>query len=423
MVYRLDAHSPLLGTGTPIGESPFGLLRDLIADIPPQQTQAHAHVHAEIGEPGIAPPTGIAEQLAHAVDQWAEYPPLRATETFRAAVGEWFLRYHNNRDRGGNEQVSIDPQTQILPCAGAREALFFLIADVVARNRYKRGGRPPVVLIPEPFYHAWSATPLMLGASVVYVPPAANGLPDYESVPTTIWQDTVAVVLCSPSNPTGSVANENDYRKLLALAETYDAQIIHDACYADAGDAPLLGMAAVNPELKRTIISYSLSKRASVPGLRVGVLVGGKQEMAAHYAVRAAVAPHVAWPLLHVATRLFADDAHANFVRAELAQRRQVAAEVLADYPNFEPPQASFFLWLPVGQLAANIVGDAPPLSLGEHATRQLFRKTGIKSLPGRYLCGPRAATVASPGDAYIRIALVNNPEQWLPALQAALLG
>ena len=464
------------------GRNPFALYRDLLVGVTASSDQPI--VSAEIGEPNIPPPEGMDALLTQDIQGWAAYPPLRGTEAFRTAVHGWFTRLHwpgsdpQAATKSGNarqpyvpvtrppaEFDAFDPEQQIVPVAGAREALNFLLLDLVGSTKKAN----PAVLVPEPFYHVWSAAPLLTQARVVYIPLDPRGFPDYRSVSRADWEDAVTVLLCSPSNPSGAVAAWDDYAFLLEQADRCDFTIIHDACYADSGavcgiDYPfdaaatavtagsaatsagsaatskgsadaaatavtavtavdgrfpvLTGMAHLNPTLRRCFFVCSLSKRASVPGLRVGALIGGKAEMQAHFRLRAAVAPHVAWPLLHVATHLFNEEDHARQVRVTLAERRAVAHDILQDYPGYIAPESAFFLWLPV-----------PSPMTGEQAATKLLEQAGIRVLPGRYLCAPRKRGEPSPGDGFIRVALVSTKrtescaEPWLVDMKKTLLG
>ena len=69
----------------------------------------------------------------------------------------------------------------------------------------------------------------------------------------------------------------------------------------------------------------------------------------------------------------------------------RIADEVLGDVSGYMPPQAGFFLWLPVED--------------GEAATLRLWREAGVRVLPGAYLA--KDAGQGNPSRGYIRVALV----------------
>jgi aspartate/methionine/tyrosine aminotransferase len=101
-------------------------------------------------------------------------------------------------------------------------------------------------------------------------------------------------------------------------------------------------------------------------------------------------------PLQRVAERAWADEAHVVENRALYAAKYRVADRVFAGMNGYRPPEAGFFLWLPVDD--------------GEEAALRLWRETGVRVLPGAYL--GRDAGSGNPGRGYIRVALVASAEE-----------
>jgi len=146
-----------------------------------------------------------------------------------------------------------------------------------------------------------------------------------------------------------------------------------------------------------------VSKRSSAPGLRSGFIAGD-----ARFVARAAqlinyggVATPL--PLLAAATRLWQDEAHVAENRARYRRNFDLAEEILG--PLFGPvrPAGGFFLWLDVGD--------------GERAAIELWRQAAIKVLPGGYMARADAGG-RNPGARYIRVALVQDPEETAGALR-----
>src|SRR3546814_16593090 len=80
-----------------------------------------------------------------------------------------------------SDVCSSDLQKHILPLPGSREGLFFAV--VAAAQAYK-GAQPPVVLLPNPFYHVYASSALAVGAEPVFVPATADTgfMPDYAAL-------------------------------------------------------------------------------------------------------------------------------------------------------------------------------------------------------------------------------------------------
>ena len=186
---------------------PFDRLRALLGPVEPPKDMEPLVL--SIGEPQHAPPPVVAEVLAASAHLWGKYPPVDGSPTFRRAAADWLTR------RYLLPEGWIDPDAQILPIAGSREALFMIGHLAVPR---RKAGRRPVVLVPNPYYHVYSAVPQMLGAEAVFVPATAEGgfLPDYEALDPAILDRTALAFLCTPSNPQGAVAGPETLKRAVA---------------------------------------------------------------------------------------------------------------------------------------------------------------------------------------------------------------
>ena len=115
----------------------------------------------------------------------------------------------------------IDAETQVLPLNGSREGLFSAIFPALAR---KQSVTRPAVLIPNPFYQAYAAAAAASGAEPIFLASdaATQFLPALDSIDEALLQRTVALYLCSPSNPQGAVADRGYLAAAIALARRFD---------------------------------------------------------------------------------------------------------------------------------------------------------------------------------------------------------
>ncbi len=270
--------------------------------------------------------------------------------------------------------------------------------------------------MPNPFYQAYGAAALAVGAEPVAVPAtAATGfLPDYAALPPALLDRVTLCYVCSPANPQGSVADAAWWRALIALAERHDFRILADECYAEIyRDAPPPGAlevaAAAGADPERVLVFNSLSKRSNAPGLRSGFAAGGPRSIAALRQLRAYGGAPVPLPIQRASTALWQDEAHVRASRALYVEKFALADRMLGGLPGYTPPQAGFFLWLEVGD--------------GEAFALRLYRETGVRVLPGAYL-GRATPEAGNPGERYIRVALVADAaevERGLAAIRATL--
>ena len=387
----------------------FPRLRALLDGHAPGRTPA---LTMTIGEPRHPMPAFLPEVLAAATGGFAKYPPNDGTPDLRTAIADWAeARY----------DIALDPDTQIMALNGTREGLFNAVLALCPETLK---GKRPIVLMPNPFYQVYAVGALAAGAEPIYVPAtAATGhLPDYAGLPPEVLDRTALAFLCSPANPQGRVAPRPYWHELLQLAEKHDFRILSDECYSEIWrDAPppggleLVAEAGADPE--RVVVFNSLSKRSNLPGLRSGFVAGGPECLTRLKQLRNYAGAPLPGPLQAVAEACWRDEAHVAASRALYQEKYAIADAILGDVPGYAPPEAGFFLWLPVP-------ADGPCAGSGEAAALKLWREAGVKVLPGAYLA--RTAGGETPGADHIRVAMVAPPEEvreGLTRLRACLHG
>ncbi len=342
--------------------------------------------HMTIGEPRHPFPDWVAQVIAEHAADFGRYPPNDGSDGLRAAIAGWVARRYG---------VTLDPDRQIMALNGTREGLYNAAMALCPETR---AGQAPLILMPNPFYQVYMVAALSVGAEPRFAPATASTghLPDFAGLPADVLNRTALVYVCSPANPQGAVASRAYWQMLIELAEHHDFRILADECYSEIyRDAPPPGALEVAAEMgadpERVIVFHSLSKRSNLPGLRSGFVAGGPQSIARIRQLRAYAGAPLPLPLQHAAERLWQDETHVAESRALYQQKYAIADEVLGHVPGYLPPQAGFFLWLPVDD--------------GEDAALRLWRETGVRVLPGAYLS--RGDQAGNPGAGHIRVAMV----------------
>lgn len=340
-----------------------------------------------IGEPKHPLPALIAQTIAEHAQSFALYPPNEGVPELRQAITDWLRTRYD---------LALDPETQVFPLNGTREGLF---NAAIALSPETKTGAAPVILMPNPFYQAYGAAALAVGAEPVMVPAteATGFLPDYAALPAALLDRATLCYLCSPSNPQGAVADEAYWRALIALAEKHDFRVLADECYSEIyRDTPPPGGLAIARALgadpERVLIFQSLSKRSNAPGLRSGFAAGGPRTIDALRQLRAYGGAPLPIPLQYAAAALWRDEAHVIENRALYRAKFDLSDRIFGNHPGYTPPTAGFFLWLRTGD--------------GEAAALKLWQASGVKVLPGGYL-GRATPGGDNPGQDYIRVALV----------------
>jgi succinyldiaminopimelate transaminase len=332
-----------------------------------------------IGEPREETPAFIPRALSRALDEEpvSTYPVAEGLPELREAVAAWAQR------RFG---ATLDPDTEVIPTQGSKEAIFHL-AQVVAA----RGDR---VVVTTPGYPVAARGALFAGAQVVDLPldPGRGWQPDLDAVD---WNGVALLWLNFPNNPTAATASPALYEQAAVLAREHDFVLASDEAYSElwfAGEPPVSALQLA--DRTNVVVFNTLSKRSSMPGYRSGFAAGDPEIIAAlkRYRPNVGVAPQTF--IQRAAAAAWADEDHVAEVRERYRTKRDALLPALLA-AGLEPSggDASFFLWLrvPGGE-------DAEAYAL------RLLDEHGIVIAPGPYF-GPG-------GEGHVRIALVPTPAE-----------
>ncbi|UZR29332.1 succinyldiaminopimelate transaminase [Methylococcus mesophilus] len=376
---------------------PFEKLADLKRGrVPPADKP---HIAMSIGEPQHPTPHFVAEALLQHLHGLSAYPTTKGGPELRRSIAQWLER------RFALGEGAVDPERQVLPVNGTREALFAFAQAVIDP------AEQPLVLMPNPFYQIYEGAAILAGAEPFFLNTTAESgfLPDFDAVPESVWRRCRLVYVCSPGNPTGAVMGADQQRQLLELAERYDFIVASDECYselyADEADPPsgLLQIAATmgNTEFRRCVVFHSLSKRSNAPGLRSGFVAGDAGILSRFLLYRTYHGCAMSLPVQTASERTWADEAHVRENRTLYRQKFDAVAAVLGDVLEMAVPSAGFYLW--------------PRTPIEDTAfAAGLFEAQNVTVLPGRFLS--RHSGGSDPGAGHVRIALVAPLEECVEA-------
>jgi N-succinyldiaminopimelate aminotransferase len=384
--------------------SPFVRLTELIAGIEPGKPA----INLSVGEPQHPIPDFVGPTLAAHLADFGRYPANKGIEPFRRAVAAWL-------DRRYKLTRPVDPESEVLVLNGTREGLF--LAAIAARRWITRRTGKPAVLIPNPFYAAYAAGALAADCEPVYLPATRNSgfLPNLDALDDALLARTVACYIASPSNPQGAVADRNYLGKLMKLARRFGFLVFADECYCEiySKDAPPGMLEASGPDFANVVVFHSLSKRSSLPGLRVGFAAGDRRFLGPYLELRNIAAPQVPTPAQYVAIAAYGDEVHVRENRKLYSEKFDLADQIVGRRYGYQRPAGGFFLWLEVSKQGGS-----------ETVTKKLWAEAGVRVVPGRYLAREQNDG-SNPGADYIRVAMVQDKAATAEALHrlVAVLG
>ena len=207
-----------------IGDYPFDRLRALLDVHSPRPNEAP--ISLAVGEPQHEPPPLLQRTVDANAHLWGRYPPVQGTPEFRKAVADWATR------RYALPAGMIDPEANVIPVSGTREALFMIALPVVPESVR---GRRPAVLMPTPFYQVYLGAAALAGAEPVFMPATRETgfLPQLDAVSEDILARTAYAYYCSPANPQGTVATLDELVAVVKLARAHGVVAGFDECYSE----------------------------------------------------------------------------------------------------------------------------------------------------------------------------------------------
>jgi N-succinyldiaminopimelate aminotransferase len=363
------------------------------------QPAVEGHIALSIGEPKHESPKFVLDSISSNLDLINRYPLTRGSLELRTAIANWLLR------RFKLPGDSVDPEKNILPVTGTREALFSFAQCFIDR------GKDPLILMPNPFYQIYEGAAFLSGAEPYFYNTVKENdyLPDFDAIEASIWQRCQIIYICTPGNPTGSVISKQQLIKLIELSQQYDFIIASDECYSeiyfDESNPPAgLLQAAVdcgNTSFQNCIVFHSLSKRSNLPGMRSGFVAGEAELIKAYLLYR--TYHGCAMPPVHQVASIAAwnDESHVEQNRTLYRKKFESVIDILKPVIEVTLPDAGFYIWL-------NTPVD------DETFARDLYAQQNVTVLPGSYLS--RESDGINPGRNHVRMALVAPLDQCITA-------
>jgi acetylornithine aminotransferase len=333
------------------------------------------------GDPREPTDERIRRALADSLTEISTYPLAEGLPELRSAVAGWCTR------RFG---VTLDPDTEIVPTYGSKEAIFLLAQVVVDRDSDRR-----LVITTEPGYPVPDRGALFAGAEVMQLPLLEEHgfVPDLDAVEPGVWERAAIVWINYPNNPTGAVAPLESLGRLADLSAEHGFLLASDEAYTELWfDEPPHSALEVR---ERGIVAVfnTLSKRSSMTGYRSGFVAADAELIAALKQFRPSVgtAPQEFVQLASVVA--WNDEEHVERTREAYRRKREALLPTLERKSiRLAGSTATMFLWL-----------EVPGGETSEGLASRLLQH-GLIVSPGTFF-GPA-------GDGYWRMALVPTEDE-----------
>ena len=331
------------------------------------------------GDPREPTDPMIREALVEGLREVMGYPKAEGLPELRGAIAGWCGR------RFG---VELDPDTEVIPTYGSKEAIFSFAQLVLDRD-----GPKDTVVVTEPGYPVPARGAAFAGARVESLPlHERNGfLPDLDEVDD--WDRIALFWVNYPNNPTGATAPLAFYERLAGLAAEHGFLVCSDEAYTELWFTEPPRSALELADRSNVVVFQTLSKRSSMTGYRSGFVASTPEIVSALKTYRPSTGAAPQEFVQRASVVAWSDEAHVERTREAYRRKRDVLLPVLARKGwRVAASEATMYLWV-----------EVPGGESSEAAAERLLRH-GVVVAPGSYL--------GEAGEGYVRIALVPTLEQ-----------
>ncbi len=342
-----------------------------------------------IGDPDRPTPGHIIDKLcdqAHNAENH-RYPSSVGMLSYRQSVAD----YYKERFK-----VELDGKTEVVSLLGSKEGIAHISLCYLDPG--------DIALIPDPGYPVYGIGAMLAGAQAHIMPlKAENGfLPDLDAIPEDVAKKAKLMFINYPNNPTGAIADDAFYHKLIAFAKKYNIIVCHDAAYQEIafeGYRPPSFMEY--PGAKEVGIEFgSCSKSYNMTGWRIGWAVGNPQIIEALGRIKSNIDSGVFQAVQYAGIAALTGPQECTKEISEVyRERRDIIVEGLNSLGwSLEKPKSTIYIWAPVPK-------GYDSISFAEY----VFEKAGVVITPGN--------GYGEYGEGFFRIALTVEKERMLEAI------
>jgi len=343
-----------------------------------------------IGDPDTPTYPHIVEAMKQAVEDSSthQYPSNRGRAEFREALARFYDR------RFG---VAIDPETEVIPAIGAKECIYNLCFAFLDPE--------DIALASDPGYPVYTGGPVLAGAEAVVLPlePELGFIPDLDAIDELAISKARLMFLNYPNNPTGAVAPEGFFERVVELANKHEFLVVHDNAYSETTyDGYVAPSFLATPGAKEVGVEvFSLSKGFNMTGWRCAAILGNADAIATYWRLKTNVDSGLFEAVqLAGAAALDAPPDSIEEMNAVYARRRDLVVSALRDIGvEVASPKGTIYVWAPVPD-------DHTSASFAE----LVLEEAAVVISPGS-LYGPS-------GEGFFRISLTTPDERITEAVE-----
>lgn len=374
--------APIIEPASRFGEVEEYYFSKKLREIAQMQKAGKQVINLGIGSPDLPPAPEVIETLnaqsqrpdTHAYQSYSGLPELRK------AFADWYREWM---------QVSLDPETEILPLIGSKEGIMHISMT------YLEAGDQ--VLVPDPGYPAYAAVAKLTGAELRNYPlkPELGWQADLDELAKTDLSKVKIMWINYPNMPTGAQADVDYYKKLIALAKANRFLLVNDNPYTFILNDHPISLLSVEGASEVALELNSLSKAHNMAGWRVGMIAGAAVYLQQILRFKSNMDSGMFKPLQLAAVKALGQSAAwYEDLNTVYRERRKLAEEILQSLGcHFDSAQVGMFVWASIPDQYAS----------GYELSDRVLEEANVFLTPG--------GIFGKGGDRYVRISLCSKAE------------
>ncbi len=346
-----------------------------------------------MGNPDQPTPRYIVDKLIEASQNPRNhrYSASRGIPKLRFAICDWYKR---------NYGVELDPETEAIVTIGSKEGISHLMLSILSPGE--------VVVVPDPTYpiHSYSVIIARGDVKSVALTKDINFIEAMEKAVKEIWPKPKVLMISFPHNPTTSVVDLHFFKEVCDFAREFGLIVVHDFAYADlcfdGYKAPSFLQVPGAKEIGVEI--FSLSKSYSMPGWRVGFMVGNPKIINALGRIKSYLDYGIFQPIqIASISALNGPQEYVEQIRERYSSRRDRLVEGLGRAGwEIPKPKGTMFVWAEIPDRFKHI-GSL-------EFSKLIIEKAKVAVSPG--------IGFGNYGEGFVRFALVENEQRIMQAVR-----
>lgn len=311
-----------------------------------------------LGDPDVQTHPAIKAAACRAIEQGkTRYSQNAGLLELRQTIAMYYNR---------KEQLNYRPEDEIIVTVGAMEGLYLCLLAMLNPD--------DEVIIPAPYYVNYTQMVAMCHAKPVIVdnPEVTDLTYRLEDIERAITPRTRAIMINTPSNPTGRVLSQEMLAGISEIAKKHDLVVIADEVYKCLiyDKQPWRSIAHIEGMRERTILVNSLSKEFCMTGYRIGYVLGPSEIITAMTKLQENVAACAPLPSQYAAIEALGstEDYSRDMVRI-FTERKECIVDGISAIEGLtcREPDATFYLMVDISSTGMNSVDFAIALLKAQH--------------------------------------------------------